>query len=181
VFQSLGVPTIGYHDALVLPVILTPEVAGAPVEATVDLFFGVCNDICIPAEARLTARFDAGSADGDRASIERALAARPVGARAAGVTEARCTIAARGDGHAISAEIDFLAPPGPGLTTVIEAEGRPDLWIDAAETRTEGRVLRATARVDALRPGGLVVDRRGLRLTLLDDTRAIDIRGCPGG
>jgi hypothetical protein len=40
---------------------------------------------------------------------------------------------------------------------------------------------RATARGGALRPGGLVVDRHGLRLTLQDDTRAIDIRGCTGG
>ncbi len=178
-FDSFGVPTIGFKDALVLPVILTPETIGEPIEATVTLQFGVCRDICIPAEARLTARLGATAPPEGRAAIERALAARPLDAGAAGVTRARCDLAPAGPGREIIVEITFDAPPGRDLTTVIEAEGRPDLWIGQTETRTEGRAVHATARLDALDPGGLALDRGALRLTLLDTTRAIDIRGCP--
>ncbi|MBA3326147.1 MAG: hypothetical protein H0T41_13060, partial [Rhodobacteraceae bacterium] len=76
VFDSFGSPTIGYKDALVLPVILTPSAPDAPLEASVEVFFGVCSDICIPAEARLTARLEPTAAPEGRAEIERALAAR---------------------------------------------------------------------------------------------------------
>lgn len=180
VFDSFGSPTVGYKGALVLPVILTPRTQDAPLEASVELFFGVCSDICIPAEARLTARLEPEAAPEGRAEIERALADRPLDARAAGVTAAQCALAAGAAGHSLTAEITFAAPPGSGMTTVIEAGARPDLWIGAAETRTEGRRVVATAPVGAAGAGGLALDRGDLRVTLLDARRAVDIRGCPG-
>jgi len=45
--------TIGYKDNVVLPVIVTPADASKPVELALDFTFGVCRDICIPAEASL--------------------------------------------------------------------------------------------------------------------------------
>ncbi len=94
------------------------------------------------------------------------------------MTAARCAVSLDATGPTVTAEVTFAAPPGPGLTTVIEAAARPDLWIGPAETETDGRSVRATARVESLGDGGLALDRRGLRLTLLDARRAIDIRGC---
>lgn len=181
VFDTYGIPTIGYKGALVLPVILTPASPGEPVEAQVDLFFGVCKDICIPAEARLTARLEPSGPAHGRAEIEQAMAARPTSARAAGVSAARCVLSSGPEGGAITAEITFDAPPAVGLTAVIEAEARPDLWIGEAETRTRGRRVEATAPMESLGGGGIALDRSALRLTLLDAGRAIDIRGCAGG
>ena len=159
--------------------VLTPRDAGAPVEASVDVLFGVCNDVCIPAQARLTAHLDATApaAPENRAEIERALASRPVDLRG----RRRDRGALRGQPRRYRADGDggghLRRAPGPGLTTVIEAAARPDLWIGPAETETDGRNVRATARVESS-GGGLALDRRGLRLTLLDARRAIDIRGC---
>ena len=48
-FDTYGAPTLGFKENLVLPVVLTPLDPDAPVDVTVDLAFGVCNDICIPA------------------------------------------------------------------------------------------------------------------------------------
>ncbi|MBU1210269.1 MAG: hypothetical protein KJ587_03230 [Alphaproteobacteria bacterium] len=45
--------SIGYKDNVVLPVIVTPADASKPVELALEFAFGVCRDICIPAEARL--------------------------------------------------------------------------------------------------------------------------------
>lgn len=181
VFESFGEEMIGYEDALVLPVVLTPERTDAPVEAQVDVLFGLCKDICVPVSARLEARLDPAGPPGRRAEIERAMADRPLAAAAAGVTRARCSLGAGADGAILTAEVDFAAPPPAGLTAVIEADDRPDLWIGVAETRVEGRRLRATAPVEAAAGSGLTLDRRDLRLTLIDHRRAIDIRGCPAG
>jgi DsbC/DsbD-like thiol-disulfide interchange protein len=46
--------TIGYKESVVLPVVVTVQDAAKPVELNVDVAFGVCRDICIPAEAQLS-------------------------------------------------------------------------------------------------------------------------------
>ena len=178
VFDSYGEPTIGYKGGLTLPVVLTPARPGAPVEASLALFFGVCKDICIPAEARIEARLDPDAPPQGRAQIERALAERPVDGAKAGVT-ARCSLAASDGGGEITADIvSAQADFGRDPTTVIEAGARPDLWIGPAATEARGDRLSAVARLDAL--AGAVLDRGALRVTVLDADRAIDIRGCAG-
>ncbi len=180
IFDSFGERTFGFKQALVLPVVLTPRDPAAPLDAAVDLAFGVCNDICIRAEARLTGRFDPAAPRPEGGGvIQRALDARPVDAGAAGVTAARCSLGVDAAGPTVTAEVTFATPPAPGLTTVIEAESRPDLWIGKTATETAGRRLRATARLDSA-AGGVAIDRRDLRVTLVGAGRAIDIRGCAG-
>ncbi|WP_153770869.1 protein-disulfide reductase DsbD domain-containing protein [Labrenzia sp. CE80] len=46
--------SIVYHDAVVLPVIVTPEDAGAPIDLSLSMFFGICKDICVPGDANLS-------------------------------------------------------------------------------------------------------------------------------
>lgn len=181
VFDSFGLPTIGYKDRVVLPVTLTPEAPNAPIEARLEFSYGVCSDICIPKTATLSATLDAAPGEGaaaDRAAIEAAFAARPLDGAAAGVAAARCSLSAEGAGHRLLAEVDFAAAPSRDVLAVIEAVDRPDLWISDAETSVSGRSLLARVRIEALGPGGPAVDRDGLRLTLLGPDRAIDIRGC---
>ncbi len=45
--------SIGYKDSIVLPVVITPRDASRPVDLKLDFAFGVCREICIPAEAQL--------------------------------------------------------------------------------------------------------------------------------
>ena len=49
-----GMISLGYKGEVVLPVEVTPIDAAKPVELRVTAEYGVCKDICIPAEAKLT-------------------------------------------------------------------------------------------------------------------------------
>jgi DsbC/DsbD-like thiol-disulfide interchange protein len=178
VFVAYGAKTIGYKDALVLPVRLTPLRADAPLDVSLDIFLGVCREICIPAQAHLALRIRPDAAPEGRAKIEAALAKRPLDAREGGVLDARCDLNATGESFQLVAQVTLDGAPAPDVTTVIEAETRPDLWIGAADTRTSGHSVHATARLDALGDGGAALDQDALRVTLLDERRAIDIRGC---
>jgi DsbC/DsbD-like thiol-disulfide interchange protein len=180
VFDSFGSPTIGYKEALLLPVILTPTDPAAALDIDLDLFFGVCRDICVPAEARVEARLDPAAKAEGRERIEAALAARPVAAADGGVTGARCTLGSGAKGPQVQAEITFAQTPGATATMVIEAPDRPEVWIGDAAARIAGNRLLATARIDDAGQG-VALDRGALRLTVIDGALAVDIRGCATG
>ncbi len=46
--------TIGYENGVLFPVEVTPKDASRPVELVLDVEFGICRDICIPAQAKLS-------------------------------------------------------------------------------------------------------------------------------
>jgi len=46
--------SIVYHDGIVLPLQIEPRSADEPVTLSMELFFGVCSDICVPGDAALT-------------------------------------------------------------------------------------------------------------------------------
>lgn len=45
---------VGYHDGVLFPVLVTPKDATKPVTLHGKIAYGVCKDICIPAEAELS-------------------------------------------------------------------------------------------------------------------------------
>lgn len=57
--------SIGYKDQVVFPMTVTPKDPSKPVKLKLDLFYAVCNDICIPGSAKLamTLSDPAGSPD----------------------------------------------------------------------------------------------------------------------
>ena len=91
-FDSFGATAIGYAGSVVLPVRLVPFDPAAPLDLDLALAFGVCADICAPAEARLAARIAPDAPEEGRARIEAALAARAESAAEAGVTRVTCTL-----------------------------------------------------------------------------------------
>jgi DsbC/DsbD-like thiol-disulfide interchange protein len=177
IFDSFGVRTIGYDRELVLPVLLTPADPRRPMELALDLSFGVCADICVPAEAQVTTRLVPDAPPAARPRIEAALAHRPQSAAEAGVAAVTCRVAPAAEGFDLTAEVTFNSAPGPDQVAVLEP-GQPDLWIGVPESRTEDRTVIARAPVAATAGGGPVLARRDLRVTVLDDHRAVDIRGC---
>ena len=52
--QEGGLTMLGYKGEVVLPVEITPKEPGKPVELSLAAEYGVCKDICIPAEAKLS-------------------------------------------------------------------------------------------------------------------------------
>jgi DsbC/DsbD-like thiol-disulfide interchange protein len=177
VFVGLGMQTIGYEGGLVLPVRLVPADPDAPLDVRLDLDFGVCADICVPAEASVAVRLAPGAPAAGRSRIEAALAERAHSPGEAGVAEVTCGLEATGDGYVVSARVTFGADPGSGQVAVLEP-GQPDLWIGETQSRTEGRTVTASAPVASAGGAGPVLERGALRLTVLDERRAVDIRGC---
>jgi len=175
-FESYGARTIGYHDALVLPVILRPADPEAPIEARLDLFFGVCEDICVPAEAALAATLAADGPAKGRPRIERALSRRAQTAAEAGVVDATCELVAGDEGHDLAATVTFAADPAPGQIALLEA-GRPGVWIGETRSEATGRDVSARAAMRGA-SGGVALDRSAVRITILDDSRAVEINGC---
>lgn len=173
-FDSAGALTIGYHDRLVLPLILHANDPAAPIDLSLDLFFGVCEDICVPAEETVTARLDPTAEARGRDRIEAALAMRAWSPAQAGVEAVTCSIRPGEGGHDLVATVTFREAPPAGQIGILES-GRPDVWIGEARSETRGRTLTATARLEQT---GAVLDRSALRVTILDATRAVDIQGC---
>ncbi|MEP4769032.1 MAG: protein-disulfide reductase DsbD domain-containing protein [Roseibium sp.] len=46
--------SIVYQDGIVLPIKVTPDDLHQPAQLTMDVFFGICKDICVPGDASLT-------------------------------------------------------------------------------------------------------------------------------
>jgi DsbC/DsbD-like thiol-disulfide interchange protein len=46
--------SIVYHNGIVLPLQIEPETLDQPVSLSLDVFFGICNEICVPGDASLT-------------------------------------------------------------------------------------------------------------------------------
>ncbi len=177
VFDRLGMRTIGYEGGVVLPVRLEPLDPDQPMQLDLDLAFGVCSDICVPAEARVDLQLAPDAPAEGRGRIEAALSQRAQSAGEAGVAAVSCALAPGEGGYELTARVTFGAEPAPGQVAVLEA-GQPDVWIGEAESRTEGRTVTASAPVEGGGAAGPILERRGLRVTVLDGRRAVDIRGC---
>ncbi len=55
--------TIGYMDTVVFPIAVTPQDVAKPVKANLKAFFGVCEEVCIPAPFAADVTFDPAQAD----------------------------------------------------------------------------------------------------------------------
>jgi len=82
--------SIGYKDAVVFPVHVTPQDAGKPVVLRLKIDYAVCEKLCIPAEGRAALTLT-GGASAHQAAIEAAEARvpKPVSARDAGLSARR--------------------------------------------------------------------------------------------
>jgi DsbC/DsbD-like thiol-disulfide interchange protein len=177
VFEQYGMRSYGFAGALVLPLRIRPRDPAAPIELSLSLDFGVCADVCMSASARLAEHIAPDGAEEGRGPIEASLADRPVAGGAAGVSGATCALTGASDGYRLTAAVTFAEAPGGDFDAVLEP-GQPGLWVGVSDSRTEGRTVIAQAPVETAGPGGPVLERRSLRVTLIDEDRAVEVRGC---
>ncbi len=176
VFYQNGWRSVGYGVELVLPIELTPQTDGKHMLIHSEIQLGVCRDICVPVQTRISADLEAG---GDRdPRILAALNSRPQTAREAGLRAIACKVEPISDGLRLIANIDL---PRIGAREVAVFE-LPDhsVWVaDARSTRTGNRL---TAMTELVPPSGrpFLLDRSRVRITVLGDGRAVDIMGCTG-
>lgn len=179
VFESFGARTIGYREAVVLPLVIEAVDPEAPIDLQLGLTFGVCKDICVPGHVDLDGRLEVRETSATAWSmIETALDRRARGSLEGGVIDATCRLAPDDKGFAVTATVQLSEAPAPDPVVVIEAASRPDLWIGEARMHSAGKTITAEAPVEAQGAAGPVLDRRGLRLTLINPARYTEIEGC---
>ncbi|WP_454274457.1 protein-disulfide reductase DsbD domain-containing protein [Roseovarius sp. MBR-154] len=174
--MTSGLRTIGYEHDLVLPVRLTPDRADQPISLAAEIEIGLCSDICVPVQMETGLELPLGPGERDP-RIAAALAARPYTAEEAGVGRVACTVAPlAGGGMRLVAEIE-MKQMGAQEMVVVET-GNPQLWIAHTDTQRTGQTLQAETELHHVEGLGFMLDRSGLRFTVLSTGDAVDIRGC---
>jgi DsbC/DsbD-like thiol-disulfide interchange protein len=173
VFATDGLRSIGYLDELVLPLEITPADPGKPVRLKGRMEFGVCKDVCVPADAAFDHRVDAEA--GRNPAIAAAMASRPYSAEEAEVQSASCRLQPIEDGFRVEARIRM--PSAGGQEYAVIEPAVPGLFLAGSGTRRQGGTLIATA--EFLTDGSAVaLDRSQMRITVLGADHAVDITGC---
>lgn len=177
VFHTNGMQSIGYKEQLVLPVELIPKDPTRPIRLEVSLDMGICRDICLPAEVELNAGL---MMPGTRDPlIDAALARQPKTGKEAGLSSITCAVEPIADGLRLTATI-AVPVQGKAETVAIETADRT-IWVSQAVSSRQGKVLTAVA--DLVPPTGqpFALDRSGVTVTVISDSGAVELRGCPGG
>ncbi|MEV8465678.1 protein-disulfide reductase DsbD domain-containing protein [Fluviibacterium sp. DFM31] len=173
IFQEAGAETLGYMNEFVLPVELFPRDAAAPMRLDGLASVGVCREVCVPVEAVFGGTVGQGD-PGHAQAIRGALAAQPD--RVDGPRTVSCRVTPIADGLQLTARI---AVPSQGTTErVVFETGRQDLWISAPVTSREGHILVATAELVPPEARPFAFSRSELRVTVLGQTRAVEMKGC---
>ena len=182
-FEIFDIGTLGYSDAVVFPLNVTPETAGAPVSLTGAVDYLVCAEICIPARAELSLTLPSGPASVTEEAhvIDRFAAQVPVfdTQRAGLAIEGAVLTADDADGATVSLRIASL----DGMLTVPDAfvEGPGGAYFERPGVTLDNDGMGATVTV-AL-PTGLETDavlRDGLIATVVDGPRALETVVMPG-
>lgn len=177
VFESFGMQTVGYSGSVVLPLSVRAVDPAAPVELVGRLMLGVCKDLCVFEEAEITGSFAPGATEGaDR--VADALATVPVPGAHAGLTDVSCTLSGGGAERRLSADFRFDRPVGAAHVLVEAPDGA---WFHGVESRGTGENSVAVEALLTLPGEGAWIARDAIRMTVLADGFAADVRGCTPG
>lgn len=175
VFHTNGMQTIGYHDAVVLPLEVTPRDASLPVVLRAQVDLGVCKDICMPATIAVEAALTNPGTGGD--AIRAALKSRPKSASEGGVTGLSCAVEPIADGLRVTATITM---PFKGDVETVAFESRdPSVWVGQAHSARQGGALVSVVDMVTSSGAPFALDRSGVTVTVLQQGRAVEVIGCP--
>ncbi|MFO7857251.1 MAG: protein-disulfide reductase DsbD family protein [Paracoccaceae bacterium] len=172
-FDTYGMRTLGYEREVTFPLELTPEDPERGMRLALDVLFGLCSDICVPAQASLELTIPAGAPRDGAGPISAALSATPTPAAAAGVLIEACGIEGAGEARRLDATLRL---PEGAATPVAVVEAPAPVRAGPVAIRHEGDRLHLSA---PLAPAGAWVERGGFRITLLSPEAAVEATGCP--
>lgn len=178
VIEKFGARSIGYTDVLILPLRVLPDRAGRDVVLKGQIEIGVCREVCLPVDLKVSQRLPAAAGARDPRIIA-ALLSQPVPAAEAGVRRAVCRIAPIEGGLGLRAEVEL---PGAASydAAVIETDN-PQVWVAPPEISRRGGRIVADTRLYHAEGRPFALDRSGIRITVLGRSRAVDIQGCAAG
>ncbi len=173
-----GMLTIGYTNQLVLPMRLTPLRSGRDVALNGSVEIGVCREVCIPVTLDVAAKLPRNASQRDP-RIAASLANQPYSSSEAGVSRVACRVSPMQDGLGLTAEIS-MPRMGSAETAIIEV-GDPQVWVAKPKTQRQGQRLIAQTSLHHVEGRSFALDRSSIRVTILSNGEAVDIKGCPSG
>ncbi len=174
VFRTYGLRSIGYVDAVVLPVIIRPN-SNAPVKVNASMHFGVCEEICLPVQIKLSGMLPSVPGPKD-AAIRASLRTLPLTAKQAKVRSATCKFQPSAEGIRLELRLDV--PPLAGRSEILSIEpGNKNIWVSEPKTRRNGNIFKASALL-VPQAAGTAISRNNLRFTLISTKSSVEIFGC---
>ena len=178
IFYQNGARSIGYAGEVIIPIELTPENAGSDmIKLRGEMELGVCEEICLPMNVRLRADLTPG--DAPDATIRASLNNQPVAASGAGVGPVTCDVEPIADGLRLTARIE-MPSIGSDEAAIVELADQT-VWVSEANTSRSGRNLTAVSELVPPNAAPFLLSRSDIRITVLGDKKAVDIRGCAAG
>lgn len=176
IFDQSGLLGLGYSDELILPVEIRPQGPGR-ITLAVRMDIGVCDEICVPVSLRLNGTL-AGEGAPDR-TISAALERRPETPAEARVSAAHCSASPMPHGLDLRTRIS-VPSLGRREVVVIELPDR-DLWVSHGATERRGGEISARAGIESLTGQPVMLDRGALRISVISESRMVEIEGCQAG
>ncbi|GGL99449.1 hypothetical protein GCM10011534_21600 [Pseudooceanicola nanhaiensis] len=175
VFDQNGMRSIGYVEHVVLPLVITPRSPDAPITLRGDMMIGICDEVCVPVEMRLTGVLEPNGGHRDPA-IAAAMASRPFSAQEGKVASVDCRV---GPGrHGIALQVDIDMPSAGGTETVVVESADPRVWAADADSARQGARLTGQTELMHESGGAFALDRSALTFTVLGRDRTVEIKGC---
>jgi DsbC/DsbD-like thiol-disulfide interchange protein len=166
------IESIGYKDAVLLPVHLFPENPAKPIVLKLKLDYGVCEKICIPATANIALTVSPGSGQ-TYPALDAAEARVPKKIPLGGTGKLRVIAAKLERGPKPMAVVDVMVPADKPFD--LFAEGPSDDWalpLPKRKALNNGRA-RFVITLDDTPAGGSPI--KSLRLTLVSGGDAIEV------
>jgi len=165
--------SLGYKDAVIFPVLISPLLPGKPVHLRLKLDYAVCEKLCIPAEGRAELTLGLGDSAQDAAlAAAEARVPKPVSAAAAGLSVRRVN-----DAPKPLIAVDLKA--GADKAVALFVEGPTPEWALPIPTPAQGAPAghrHFGFEFDGLPPG---VDPKGhfeLTFTVVEGDHAIEVK-----
>jgi DsbC/DsbD-like thiol-disulfide interchange protein len=168
-----GIESIGYYDSVTLPLRVRPHDPTKPVMLQLNLKFGVCEKICIPANAKTALEIPSGSS-APSLVLKAAEARVPIKAKLGAAGTLRVLSGKVERGKAPQVLVDVAGPPGVPLD--LFAEGPTEAWALPLPKRIEAKDerVRFVIPIDGAPTGGSLIPQN-LRLTLVAGPDAIEV------
>lgn len=172
VFETYGIIGYGWHDRAVFPVQLTAKDPQKPLILRLKLDFGVCKDVCAPASATTELTLSPGAKGNASAAplLAAALARLPLTPAQLGINP-RCTLTQQDKKGVVRVDHGGVT----AKHVIIEAGSNT-----VFDTPQPNGAAGWTASFASYGKGG-PIDPTMVIVTLLDESRAIEFKGCTSG
>lgn len=132
IFKDGSGTSVGYKNRVVLPLSITPETLNEKIDLNLSAFFGVCQEICVPADAKLDVQLDpASSGNAGQAIIDEAMKTVPSLKIASGFDVAEAWLSSGQDKEHVYLSLEL--PRGASKVMVL-TEGPQDWYFHPYQT-----------------------------------------------